>query len=198
MLTKPEIACAIIEGISSMREDEELQDFVVEVEGKEFKCHRLILSACSGFFRGLLRSGMNESQKQRIKLEGVSVETFAAILETLYTGRDNLTRENMLNILLAADRFEITAVFDNSLCELFLRNNTSLENWEIMYSTAHNLGSSSILLHIRDFIKKNYEHVMKSNAFLLLRENDLLKIIKSQELLVSSEDVVIESILNWV
>ncbi|CAL1545135.1 unnamed protein product [Lymnaea stagnalis] len=96
-----------------MREDEELQDFVVEVEGKEFKCHRLILSACSGFFRGLLRSGMKESQKRRTRLHGVSMETFTCILETLYTGMDNLTRDNIRSVWLAADQFEITAVFDN-------------------------------------------------------------------------------------
>ncbi|CAL1541698.1 unnamed protein product [Lymnaea stagnalis] len=84
------------------------------------------------------------------------------------------------------------------LCESFLINNTTLENWEIIYSTAHSLGSKFILSHLRDFIKNNYQHVIKSNAFLHLRENDLIEIIKSQDLVVPKEDVVIESILNWV
>ncbi|CAL1539777.1 unnamed protein product [Lymnaea stagnalis] len=228
MLTKPKIACAIIEGISYVKEDEELQDFVVEVEGKEFKCHRLILSACSEFFRGLLRSRMKESQKQRTKLEGVSMETFATILETLYTGCENLTRDNMLNVWQAADQLLIKFVSDNcvdfitsnfcnetiisvwkvasqlrnnniiELCETFLRNNTTLANWEIIYSTANFLGSDLILSHVRDFIKKNYEHVIKCNAFLCLLYNDLLEIIQSQDLVVSCEDVVIESIFKWI
>ncbi|CAL1539778.1 unnamed protein product [Lymnaea stagnalis] len=228
MLTKPEIACAIIEGISSVREDEELQDFVVEVEGTEFKCHRLILSACSGLFRGLLRSGMKESQKQRTKLEGVSTETFTAILETLYTGCDNLTRENMLSIWLVADQLQITFIFENcvdfitkkiakdnvieiweaasqlmhtniiELCEKFIISNTSLRNWNIIYETANKLASDLILSHVRDFMKNNFEQVIKSEAFLYLSENDLLEIIKSQDLVVSSEDVVVQSILTWI
>ncbi|CAL1541694.1 unnamed protein product, partial [Lymnaea stagnalis] len=195
MLAKPEIACAIIEGISSVREDEELQDFVVEVEGKEFKCHRLILSACSGFFRGLLRSGMKEKQKQRTKLDGVSTETFAAILEILYTGRDNLTRDNML-IWETSSQLMYTNIIER--CEQFLINNTSLENWNIIYATSKKLGSELILSHARDFIKKNYEQVIKSKSFLCLHENDLLEIIKSQDLVVSTEDVVVWSILYWV
>ncbi|CAL1541693.1 unnamed protein product [Lymnaea stagnalis] len=228
MLTKPELACAIVEGIASVREDEELQDFVVEVQGTEFKCHRLILSACSEFFRGLLRSGMKEAQKQRTKLQGVSMDAFGAILETLYTGCDNLTRDNMLNVWLAADQLQITVVFDNcvdfitnnicndtvisvwmvasqlmhkhisGLCETFLINNTSLQNWESIYLTANKLGSDLILSHVRDFIKKKYQEIIKSDEFPCLCENDLLEIIKSPDLVVSSEDVVIESVLYWV
>ncbi|CAL1541700.1 unnamed protein product, partial [Lymnaea stagnalis] len=197
MSTKPEIACAIIEGISSVREVEGLQDFVVEVEGKEFKCHRLILSACSGFFRGLLRSGMKESQKKRKKLQGVSKETFAAILETLYTGRDNLTRDNMLKVLLAADKLQITFVLNN--CVNFISKNIySVNNWETFHSIANEIGSVVTLSNVRDFIKRNYEQVMRSKTFLCLTEHDLLDIIKSQDLVVSSEDIVIESILYWI
>ncbi|CAL1539775.1 unnamed protein product, partial [Lymnaea stagnalis] len=193
MLTKPEIACAIIEGISSVREDEELQDFVVEVEGTEFKCHRLIISACSGFFRGLLRSGMKESQKQRTKLEAVSMETFASILETLYTGCDNLTRDNVLNVWLAADQLQITFIFNN--CVDFITNNISKDN---VIETANKLGSDLILSHVRDFVTKNYEKFINTDTFLCLRETYLLDIIKSQDLVVSTEDIVVESILKWV
>ncbi|CAL1539783.1 unnamed protein product, partial [Lymnaea stagnalis] len=199
MLTKPEIACAIIEGISSVREDEELQDFVVEVEGKEFKCHRLILSACSGFFRGLLRSGMKESQKLRTKLEGVSMETFTDILETLYTGCNNLTRDNVLNVWLASDQLQITVVFDN--CVDFITNNicneTVISVWEIASQLMHK-NIIELCTTFINFIKKNYEHVINSETFLCLSETYLLEIINGQDLIVSTEDVVIESILNWV
>ncbi|CAL1539782.1 unnamed protein product, partial [Lymnaea stagnalis] len=169
-------------------------DFVVEVEGKEFKCHRLILSACSGFFRGLLRSGMKESQKRKTKLEGVSMETFASILEILYTGCDNVTRDNMLNVWQAADQLLIKFVSDN--CVDFIKNNICNETVISVWKVASQLMNNNIIELY--FVKKNYEHVIKSNAFLCLLYNDLLEIIQSQDLVVSCEDVVIESIFKWI
>ncbi|CAL1539780.1 unnamed protein product [Lymnaea stagnalis] len=197
MLTKPEIACAIVEGLSSVRKDEDLQDFIVEVEGTEFKCHRLILSACSGYFRSLLRSGIKESQKQRTKLEGISMETFTAILETLYTGYlviNNISNDNVITISEVSSQLQHKSIIE--LCKKFLTNNTSLENWNIIYEAANTLGSDLILSHVRDFIKKHYEQIIKSDTFLCIREKDLLEIIKSQDLVVPTEDVVIDSILN--
>ncbi|CAL1533008.1 unnamed protein product [Lymnaea stagnalis] len=222
------VACAIIEGISSVREDEELQDFVVEVEGKEFKCHRLILSACSGFFRGLLRSGMKESKEQRTKLEGFSEEIFKAILDSLYTGNGNLTQNNMLSVWIAVDHLQIPFLcklctdfieanisVENVLpvwqvakqmqslivvetCETFVKRNTSIENCEQIYVTARLLGCDSVVSHVREFVKANYDAVTKSDVLYCLTENDLLEVIESQDLIVSSEDVVVESILTWV
>ena len=46
-----------------------LQDVVLEVEGRRFPCHRLVLSAASPYFRAMFTSDMAESRQKTVALQ---------------------------------------------------------------------------------------------------------------------------------
>jgi sugar lactone lactonase YvrE len=64
----------------------ELADVVLVVEGERFPAHRGVLAARNEYFRGLLRSRMQEgSGQQEISLKLVSAGAFRVVLRYLYT-----------------------------------------------------------------------------------------------------------------
>ena len=68
-----EEALAALEDFGKMMENADLADVVLVVEGQRFPAHRAVLVARSEYFRGLLRSGMQEGRtkcdSKEIKLE---------------------------------------------------------------------------------------------------------------------------------
>jgi hypothetical protein len=61
-----------------------LSDFVVEVQGREFKSHRLLLTASSDFFAGMLGGALREATTGRAKLEGCTAAAWQAIHGEMY------------------------------------------------------------------------------------------------------------------
>jgi DNA-binding beta-propeller fold protein YncE len=84
-----EEALAALEDFGKMMENADLADVVLVVEGQRFPAHRAVLVARSEYFRGLLRSGMQEGRTEcdskEIKLEQVSAGAFRVVLRYLYT-----------------------------------------------------------------------------------------------------------------
>ncbi|KAK0048947.1 kelch-like protein 40 [Biomphalaria pfeifferi] len=124
---KQKVACSIVQSLSDFWKCEELQDFTVTLDTTKFECHRFLLAACSGFFRGLFRSGMKETELKCVTVENISSETFELILETLYTANDVLTNDNVIDIWEAAHQLQIYFLITE--CEEFAIATLSLDNY---------------------------------------------------------------------
>lgn len=107
-----------------LAEDDEEDD---EEDGKsatgqvEVQAHRLVLAAASAFFRALFTSGMRESHEPRVPLPGVDPRAFRALLRYMYLGELALSGDNVLPILVTADRLEMPEVVDECCAQLMLR-----------------------------------------------------------------------------
>ncbi|XP_078666791.1 kelch repeat and BTB domain-containing protein 8-like isoform X3 [Branchiostoma floridae x Branchiostoma belcheri] len=65
--------------VSDLQKAEVLQDVVLEVEGRRFPCHRLVLSAASPYFRAMFTSDMAESRQQTVVLKVSISEEFCSL-----------------------------------------------------------------------------------------------------------------------
>jgi hypothetical protein len=71
--------------------------------------HKVILFSASEHFRRLFATGMRESTDATINIDDMNAETFSEVLHFIYTGSlHKLTTENVLDLLVAADKFLIT------------------------------------------------------------------------------------------
>ncbi|KAK0048933.1 kelch-like protein 28 [Biomphalaria pfeifferi] len=195
MSIKREIACGIVQGIGKFWKCEELQDFTVTLGTTKFGCHRFLLAACSGFFRGLFRSWMKETRLKNVILEDISCETFELILESMYIGHGVLTNDNVIDIWRVADKLQI--VFLITECEHFVLKSLSLENYNKYYQIGCLLSSQPVTKAAWPYILNNFHSFVQSSAFLESSMNELLKLVQSQELVVNSEHDVIKAILKW-
>ncbi|RUS79415.1 hypothetical protein EGW08_012828 [Elysia chlorotica] len=98
-----ETARRIFEGLMSLREEQILSDVVVVVQSSEFPCHAVILSAVSSYFKNILTNDMENAKERRISLKNVTKETFSTLLTCIYSGKCDLSEENLFDVWAAAD-----------------------------------------------------------------------------------------------
>ncbi|XP_059158699.1 kelch-like protein 8 [Physella acuta] len=191
-----EIHSEIVKCLGSMWTDKMFLDFAIKIKDDTITCHKLVLAACSEFFQALLRSGMREVTENCVELKDVSYEIFQLILKTLYTGVNVLTLDNFIHVWRAVHMLQIN--FMIKMCERFANNSITMNNWENIYVTAKLLGSTFVLDKLQSFMLRNFEKISISATYLQLPFNEVRDLIKSQDLCVSSEDMVLESVIRWV
>ncbi|CAL1532007.1 unnamed protein product [Lymnaea stagnalis] len=177
------------------QENQETRDFTVVVEGRRFSCFRFVLEACSGFFSGLFRSCMKEKEVNSVTIGGMTSATFQLILDVLYTSADVITVKNVFDIWHAANQLQVEFLVKE--CEKFAISMLSKEHYEDIYQNAKMLSSTKVLEATLDFIIYNFENCKDNETILKLDDFELLAIVDSHELKVSTEDFVIETILKW-
>ena len=156
----------IVKNTDNLLQEKELFDYTVKVDGDKFRCHRVILAASSHFFRALLRSNMKEEKEGCVSLQGMTAATFQIILNSLYSGKIVLTKNNFVEFWQAADQLLVDFVVQN--CEDYARKFTSLENFEKIFKTANSLNTKNALNMLKTFLLNNFDAVSDSNILMEL------------------------------
>ena len=80
--------CGLTKCFRDLRENNEMLDVTIISDGRKFKAHKLVLSACSPVFKTMLNK-KDENQtffQPYIFLHGVRFEDIEAILDFMYNG----------------------------------------------------------------------------------------------------------------
>jgi len=75
------------------------------------RAHKVILSACSPFFRGILKN--NPHANPLIYLRGVTMEDLNALLNFMYHGEANVTQEDLNSFLAVAEDLDVKGLTSN-------------------------------------------------------------------------------------
>ena len=75
-----------------------------------FQAHRVVLSACSDYFRAMFTDPMRERSQDEIQLSGVNAEGLELVLEYIYTSKLSLTLANIQTVLSTATHLQILQV----------------------------------------------------------------------------------------
>lgn len=100
----------VLEKIASLYAERLLSDITLEVEGKRFAAHRLILCASSDVFQVMLMSNnWSESQETNVVLreDPSCAGVFAEFLKYLYTGKIEIHHGSVLPHLVLGDKYNI-------------------------------------------------------------------------------------------
>lgn len=88
-----------------LRNEKSFTDVTLACEGQTCKAHKMVLSACSPYFKSLLEE--NPSKHPIIILKDVSYTHLQAILEFMYAGEVNVSQEQLPTFLKTADRLKV-------------------------------------------------------------------------------------------
>jgi len=83
-----------------LRQDKLLFDVTLACENQQVEAHRVVLSACSNFFKEVLRS--NPHSHPLLYLRGVSVVQLSALLDFMYDGEVNIGQTGLSDFLSVA------------------------------------------------------------------------------------------------
>lgn len=184
------------DGLCDLLETDKFVDCILKIKDKEFPCHRLVLAASSPFFKAMFLSDLEESKKREIVLRDVEPGIMGMILRYLYTSDIDLTEQNVQDIFIVANMYQIPSIF--SVCVSYLQEKMVLGNCLAIFRLGVLLDCSRLVLAARDFICERYQVVSRDQDFLQLGPSELALIITSDALNIVQEELVFESLMDWV
>ena len=76
----------LAQALNDLREQKQLCDVIISIQGEAFHAHKAVLASASSYFMAMFTSGFKESTEKEITLDG-SAEVFQVLLHFAYTGR---------------------------------------------------------------------------------------------------------------
>lgn len=181
------------DGLKDMLDHGKFLDCVVRVGEREFPCHRLVLAACSPYFRA--RFLAEPESAGELRLEEVSPDVVAQVLHYLYTSEIALDEASVQDLFAAAHRFQIPSIF--TICVSFLQKRLCLANCLAVFRLGLLLDCARLAVAARDFICARFSLVSRDADFLGLSADELIAIISSDGLNVEKEEAVFEAVMRW-
>ncbi|XP_033227762.1 protein bric-a-brac 2-like isoform X3 [Belonocnema kinseyi] len=102
------ITCAF----DTLRTDEDLVDVTLSCEGKRIRAHKMLLSACSTYFRDLFKE--NPCQHPVVIFRNVKFDDLAALVDFMYQGEVNVVQEQLASFLTTAELLAVQGLTDGS------------------------------------------------------------------------------------
>eukprot|EP00058_Branchiostoma_floridae_P007082 XP_002592570.1 hypothetical protein BRAFLDRAFT_118908 [Branchiostoma floridae] len=173
-----------------------LQDVVLEVEGRRFPCHRLVLSAASPYFRAMFTSGMAESRQKTVVLQGLDAGVFGEILSYIYSGTLHVSLDKVQPLYQAADLLQLDYVRDT--CSNYMVFNVDNSTCVDLYRFAEFFSIEVVKNCSLLCICVIFSEVSHTEEFYSLSVNQLTEIISKNNLNVKVETTVWEAVVRWV
>uniref|UniRef100_A0A1A9ZNW4 Kelch-like protein diablo n=1 Tax=Glossina pallidipes TaxID=7398 RepID=A0A1A9ZNW4_GLOPL len=146
---------------------------------------------------------LNLSQDDRLKLsvsqavcEDVNINVVETLVEYVYTGTITLTEDNVEELLITSDLFQIDWV--KKECENFLESIMNSSNCFQIWRLADMTSCKSLRDVAHKYILGHFDDLFESEELLLLRFKEIKELITDDHLSVRSEDNVYKTVLNWV
>ncbi|MCL4122270.1 UNVERIFIED_CONTAM: hypothetical protein GTU68_066258 [Idotea baltica] len=101
----------ITSAFESLRDDEDFVDITLACEGRQVKAHKMVLSACSPYFRSLLKG--NPCQHPIVFLKDVTFANLASILDFMYHGEVNVSHNELATFLKTAEALKVRGLAED-------------------------------------------------------------------------------------
>ena len=94
-----------------LREEKDFFDVTLVCNEDQIQAHKVILSACSPFFRSLLKR--NPHAHPLIYLKGVKLNNLQAVLDFIYSGEASVAQEELNSFLAVAEELKVKGLTGN-------------------------------------------------------------------------------------
>jgi len=95
-----------------LRDDKDFFDVTLACDDEQIQAHKVILSACSPFFRNILRR--NPHQNPLLYLKGVKFTDLQSVLNFMYHGEVNVAQEELNSFLAVAEDLRVKGLTQNN------------------------------------------------------------------------------------
>lgn len=182
--------------LNMLRRHRELCDVVLNVGGRKIFAHRVILSACSPYFRAMFTGELEESRQTEVTIRDIDENAMELLIDFCYTAHIIVEESNVQTLLPAACLLQLVEIQD--ICCEFLKRQLDPTNCLGIRAFADTHSCRELLRIADKFTQHNFQEVMESEEFLLLPVGQLVDIICSDELNVRSEEQVFNAVMSWL
>ncbi|XP_042372068.1 kelch-like protein 10, partial [Plectropomus leopardus] len=181
--------------LNDLRLEGEFCDAVIKVRDIKFQVHKIVLCRCSPYFIALFKRWLPPDE-QIVDIPGLSPDTMKLIIEFAYTGSVSVTEDNVQELLLAADQFNIMHIVQ--ICCNFLGERLCPENCIGIFQLTNFIFHLELRHKAYGYIIAHFEEVVCTEEFPQLSVQELIDILQPDDLNVRSESTVYEAILHWI
>ncbi|XP_072016936.1 kelch-like protein 6 [Amphiura filiformis] len=199
----------LVEALNDFKTQNQLCDVVVNISGRSFRAHKVVLAANSKYFLAMFTSGFKEKGESEIKIEG-NPDIFGILLDYLYTGKLKIAEKTVCAILEMACYMQFLEA--RSACAKFIRSKYKPEEskskskaakakadkapevpiplgevckvWEI----AHSNGLKKLADVTEKYLCKLFKELKTLDVFLEMKSADFFKQFLKQDDLATEEE----------
>ncbi|CAH1268873.1 KBTBD7 [Branchiostoma lanceolatum] len=184
--------------LKDLQTNNQFQDVTLEVCGRLFPCHQLVLAGVSPFFRTLLAVGLEE---ERVSLQEPCLDpsSIQSIIQYAYSGQLELSTDDLEGIqrLAVAAKF-LQVDFVHERCTSLLESQLDINNVVQIYLFAASNDFENLRVSSKAFICRCFPRVSATEGLKELSPDQFLDVIGSDQLDVASEIMVWEAAAKWV
>ena len=102
----------LVQAFENLLDSNDLVDVTLGVEGKKLSAHKMLLSACSPYFRELLRD--NPCQHPIIVLRDIPYDDVSCLLSFMYHGEVSVSQDSLNSFLKSAESLKIKGLTEEN------------------------------------------------------------------------------------
>ena len=159
------------------------------------RCHRNVLASASDYFNTMFTCGLEESTSATVQLT-IQSEILTSIVEYIYTGELELTIDNVESLVKACDVLQLDNV--KTASDGFMLNHVEPATCVGFYTFATLYQIDQLQQKAKRVMLSQFKTVAFNAEFKELSCSQLIHYIKDDDVVVENEDVVFESVLDWV
>ncbi|XP_077991807.1 kelch-like protein 25 [Glandiceps talaboti] len=192
----PDIATRVLSSLDALRRRDDDIDTILCVDDEELPCHRVVLSACSPYFKAMFAHELKESSDARVTLNDVKPDVIKPLIDFAYTMRLDINEENVQDLLTTANFLQFDDV--TSACCDFMTNKLTPENCLGIWEFAENLGCKCLAQSAKSYSLANFDKVSAQTEFLQMEKKVLIAYIQDDRLQCTDEIKVCQAVLEWL
>lgn len=182
-------------GLNSLRDKHELLDITFIAEKQAFRAHKVVLAACSDYFRAMFTGNMLEARQNEIILSGVTAEGFQILLDYAYTSLLPLNLANVQNVLAAASHLQMLEVVHT--CSNYLQSQIDIDNCVDLATIAEIYSLSQLKIKAYKFMSSHLMEFSRTSEFYRLSPQQLENLLTYEFPVDCSEEDVLRIVLKW-
>lgn len=186
----------ILKGLNELRLKGVLVDVTLRTDGKVFRAHRAVLSACSEYFRAMFSDHTRESRLSEINLHNISPLGIELLLDYIYTSKLALNLANIQEVLSAASYIQLESVVE--ACLNYLDQQLDLDNYIDVLIISEMYSLKRLNHKVYRFICHHLNVISKSPEFFRLSERQIELILAGDYPVTCTEIEVLGILLRWI
>lgn len=202
--TSTKMVDILLSRCAKFRLEEQFIDVRLKVGKDCLPAHRIVLAANSDYFYAMFTKAMKESNQELIELKqkSISAEVLKIILNYIYGEDLRVNEHNALEILATADQLHFTNVVQKCcdfLAREFKKVRFDVQRYCQLIDIADTRGLGDLKEAVQFNMATKYQDICDSEEFLSQIDADqLINILKRDDLCVPSETFVFKSVMRWV
>nr|XP_057937268.1 kelch-like protein 10 isoform X2 [Doryrhamphus excisus] len=129
-------------------------------------------------------------------IHGLTPHLMQLFIDFAYTGSVSVTEDNVQDLLVAADKFNVIGIVQT--CSTFLTEQLCPENCIGIWQFTKNCHTPELQLKAYQYILYHFEEVATADELRQLSMPDFCDILDRDDLIVKKENIVYEAILHWI